>query len=293
VTDLRPAIPPALAELVMACLAKNPAGRPQTADAVLAALEAMATTSGSVAVTSPVATVRHMLRRRRNRVAALGVLALILVAAGWITLRPRTTVVLDPNRIAIAPFDVLGGPDLALWREGLVDVLSRSLDGAGPLRTVSPTLVIRRWSGRGDAQSAQALGRETGAARRLNGRAGADSRLTATVLDVGASLGDVDSATSRSDRSDRGFADGARPPGAGPDARHRAGPHRAARLAVAAGAQGVPAGRAVPASLRLGLVAGVSPTRHRTRQRVHARLEPRGDGGGVAAFSAGLTLAQV
>src|SRR3954469_25421030 len=208
VTDLRPAIPPALAELVMSCLAKNPADRPQTADVMLATLEAMATGSGSVAVTSPVTTVRHILRRPRNRLAALAALALIVIAVGWIVLRPRTSTVLDPNRIAIAPFDVLGGPDLALWREGLVDVLSRSLDGAGPLRTVSPTLVIRRWSGRGDAPSAQALGQETGARTVVYGtlvRAGADSvRLTATVLDVpGATvIGDIE-LREQADRIDR------------------------------------------------------------------------------------------
>src|SRR5206468_2626371 len=151
ITDHRPTLPPALANLVMACLAKNPADRPQRAEELMGALEAIATPSGSMAVPSPVATVRNVLRRPRNRVFAIAALALVLVAAGWITLRPRSTVVLDANRVAVAPFDVLGGSELALWREGLVDVLSRSLDGAGPLRTVSPTLVVRRWSGRADA----------------------------------------------------------------------------------------------------------------------------------------------
>ena len=41
---------------------------------------------------------------------------------------------LDASLVAVAPFDVLD-PALALWREGLVDLLSRNLDGAGPLRT--------------------------------------------------------------------------------------------------------------------------------------------------------------
>jgi serine/threonine protein kinase len=77
----------------------------------------------------------------------------------------------------------------------LLDVLSRSLDGAGPLRTVSPTLVVKRWSGRADAASARALARETGARTVVYGQlvgAGPDSvRLTASVLDArtGASLG--------------------------------------------------------------------------------------------------------
>src|SRR4051812_5668070 len=74
VTDLRPTIPPALADLVMACLAKNPADRPQGASELLQALEAMGTPSGSLTATSPVATVRHVLRRPRNRWLALGAL---------------------------------------------------------------------------------------------------------------------------------------------------------------------------------------------------------------------------
>ena len=44
-----------------------------------------------------------------------------------------------------------------------MDVLSRNLDGAGPLTTVSPSVVIRRWSGRADPSSATALGEATGA----------------------------------------------------------------------------------------------------------------------------------
>jgi serine/threonine-protein kinase len=199
ITDRRPTIPPALANLIMACLAKNPADRPHSADEMLQVLEIMGTPSESMAVTSPVATVRHVLRRPRNRWIALGLGSVLLVAAGWWSFDLSPAPVLDVNRVAVAPFDVLGGgPELALWREGLVDVLSRSLDGAGPLRSVSPTLVVRRWSGRADAASAQALGRETNAGTVVFGglvQAGADSvRLTATVLNVadGASLGEIE-----------------------------------------------------------------------------------------------------
>ncbi|HXM37490.1 MAG TPA: serine/threonine-protein kinase [Gemmatimonadales bacterium] len=209
ITDHRPTVPPALADLVMACLAKNPADRPQSAAEIHQTLEALATPSGSLAATSPGATVRHVLRRPRNRRVALGLLLGVVLAGGWLALRPRVGVALDANRIAIAPFDVLGGgAELALWREGLVDVLSRSLDGAGPLRTVSPTLIVRRWRGRADAASARALGRVTSAGTVVFGglvRAGADSvRLTATVLSVpdDAPLGEIE-LREASDRMDR------------------------------------------------------------------------------------------
>jgi serine/threonine-protein kinase len=209
ITDRRAAVPPALADLVMSCLAKNPADRPQSAAEMRQALESMATPSGSTPVSSTVATVRHVLRRPRSRRLAIGLVAVVVLVGGWFALRPRTTSSLDDNRIAIAPFDVLG-PGLDLWREGLVDVLTRSLDGAGPLRAVSPNVVVKRWgsSGRADAAAAQALGQGTGARTVVFGGligAGADSvRLTATVLDVQnqSVLGEIE-LRERTDRMDR------------------------------------------------------------------------------------------
>jgi serine/threonine-protein kinase len=91
--------------------------------------------------------------------------------------------------VAVAPFDVLA-PGLELWREGLVDILSRNLDGAGPLRTVAPSLVVRRWSGRVEPSTVIQLGQRLGARLAVFGRvvaAGRDSvRVTATLYDVGA-----------------------------------------------------------------------------------------------------------
>src|SRR5256712_2000401 len=124
--------------------------------------------------------------KQARRTIGITVLALAAGAAALL-LRPRAPVALDPDLLAIAPFEVLA-PNLELWHEGLVDVLSRNLDGAGPLRTVSPTVVVRRWSGRGDPSSAADFGRRTGARDVVFGSivaAGQDSvRLTATIYDV-------------------------------------------------------------------------------------------------------------
>jgi hypothetical protein len=49
---------------------------------------------------------------------------------------------LDERRVAIAPFDVLGVD--TIWRSGMVDMLSRNFDGAGPLRAAPPSVVLGR-----------------------------------------------------------------------------------------------------------------------------------------------------
>ena len=69
-----------------------------------------------------------------------------------------------------------------------MDVLSRNLDGAGPLRTVSPAVVARRWRGRPDRESVVDLGRSTGARTAVYGallRSGSDSvRARTWLVDV-------------------------------------------------------------------------------------------------------------
>jgi serine/threonine-protein kinase len=187
----RPSIQPALASLIMRCLEKRPADRWQTAAELLDAIETLGAPMEQPAppsATQPVATPPPRGRRRPVALAlALGA-ALVIAGAVWsVARRSGDAGVLDPDLVAIAPFDV---PDarLSLWREGLVDLLSRNLDGAGPLRSVPPTTVIRRWSGRADRLSASQLGRRTSARLVVFGNligAGADSvRLTATALDA-------------------------------------------------------------------------------------------------------------
>ena len=114
-------------------------------------------------------------------------LAAVLLALG-IRSRAGANAELDSSLIAVAPFDVLDSK-LGLWREGMVDLLSRNLDGAGPLRTVSPTVVVRRWQRTGGSRSR----RRTWVGRPAPGLAlygsllasGRDSaRMRATLLDV-------------------------------------------------------------------------------------------------------------
>jgi tetratricopeptide (TPR) repeat protein len=183
--DVRPDTPAEVEQAIMRALSKNPTARLRSAAEFREALGAP----------YGLATAR---RRLTPAWLAAGVVAVAAVAgAASLIARSRSRPVLDPNLVAVAPFDVLDAK-LELWHEGLVDVLSRNLDGAGPLRTVSPTVVIRRWSGRADPASAAELGHRTGARLAVFGSlvgVGSDSvRLAATLLDVAASrsFGDIE-----------------------------------------------------------------------------------------------------
>jgi eukaryotic-like serine/threonine-protein kinase len=123
-------------------------------------------------------------RRWALSLAVTGTVAIAVAAtAVWNSGR---TPALDADLVAVAPFDVTA-PSLALWREGLVDVMSRSLDGAGAMRSVPASVVVHRWKGRADARSARALGEATGARLVLFGgllAAGDSVRATASLLDT-------------------------------------------------------------------------------------------------------------
>ena len=171
-TDLRAEIPRPLSDLVEKALAPEPETR---LGSVLALREGL-----RAALVGP-----HIPLPRRR----LGVLALLVgvIAAAILLWRGGTRPALEDARVAVAPFDVMQG-GLSLWREGFVDVLSANLDGAGPLRAVPPSVVMRSWRGRSDVASAIGLGKLTGARFVVLGRmfeTGRDSvRVAAWLVDV-------------------------------------------------------------------------------------------------------------
>jgi len=84
ITQHRDSVPPALAALIMRCLAKHPADRPQTADDLLGQLEAMATPTGATLADQPVissGTADAIRRAHPVRVATLFALAAVGVLA--------------------------------------------------------------------------------------------------------------------------------------------------------------------------------------------------------------------
>ena len=157
---LRPEVPRGLAQAVEKALCVKPEERFQTAVEFRDALE------------GPGTRVRHLtlpptprVSRKTGIIAAGGV---VLAAAAWGFVLYRNAKLeraLAPEvvLVAIAPF-ATRDRDLELWREGMVDVMYRNLDGAGPLQGVPPTIAIRSWgAGRPDSISAREFGERTDA----------------------------------------------------------------------------------------------------------------------------------
>jgi serine/threonine-protein kinase len=178
-------LPESVDDVVAKALARSPADRFDHASQFAQALQAAVGAQPTVPK-EPAWAARYPVFTRRILLAVVGTFVAVAVVLG-LYLRRTPEVTLDRNLLAIAPFDVLD-PSLQLWREGLGDILSRSLDAAGPLRTVSPSVALRRWEGRADRASAEALGRRTGAGLVVFGTVvpkGRDSvTLRAGVLDA-------------------------------------------------------------------------------------------------------------
>jgi serine/threonine-protein kinase len=187
-------IPPALERVLLTALAKDPAERFQSSGEFAAALEDPARVGRRKPTWG-----RSGFQRSAIAVAG-GVMLAVAGWAAWSGLGPGAST--DPYLEAVAPFDTVG-PGLGLWREGPVDMLSQSLNGAGPLRVVPPTVVLRSWSGRADVSSARALSKETGAGivvvGRVVGTGSTSVRLEVSVVDgaSGTTIGDLDFRGSR------------------------------------------------------------------------------------------------
>ncbi|MGI9077614.1 MAG: hypothetical protein ACR2G6_09835, partial [Gemmatimonadaceae bacterium] len=204
---LRPDVPTDLSESIMKALAKDPEDRFRWATEFHDAIEAStptrasrgvtprsSTPSAGVATPAPAAVPANVLSNPKLKLwrwaAAATAVIVVAAASGWFVRARIVGPASTPNRLAIAPFATTDADLREVWREGLVDVLSRNLDGMGPLHTVSPTIVLRRWpkDARADTAGARELGRSTGAQYVVYGNldaTGTDSvRLKVHVFDL-------------------------------------------------------------------------------------------------------------
>jgi len=202
---LRPDTPVWLADLLMKCLERDPARRPQSARAVSEELVADRARPGG-----PPTALQRVLRRlrpMRRRVGPVSgrrwivatIAAAVLLAAGlWRASAPGAGGG-DPNLVAVLPFRVSGSVSaLGELREGVVDLMALYLTGEqGGLRAVEPATLFRawgEWSGErseGDDppdRDAIALARSLGAGWVLRGSligTGGDVLLRASLTPVG------------------------------------------------------------------------------------------------------------
>jgi TolB-like protein len=142
VTAHRPAVPTALASLVMRCLEKRPADRWQSAEELVTGLEELQTTS---AVTEP-ADVAARGSRARSRRVALGAMAIVVLAAVAALvaslLRARATPVKE--RIAVLPLENrTGDPGRNQLGALAADWITRGLVDARLTEVVPSTLAMQ------------------------------------------------------------------------------------------------------------------------------------------------------
>jgi eukaryotic-like serine/threonine-protein kinase len=171
----RPSIPEAVDAAIGRALAVVPADRYATAAQFAQALDQAVTTSsgGLQAATVPVtpaaaapATPAPRPARRRLGVALAAVGLLAAAAVGWWILRPKPVAAASANHLAVLPFAVHGGGRLDFLAQGMVDLLSRNLDGAGDIRSVNGATVLAAAHADGgvaDMEEGRRLARRLGA----------------------------------------------------------------------------------------------------------------------------------
>ena len=147
VTQSRAAVPPALGALVMRCLEKHAADRPQTAAEVLEALEAMATPSGGATPTATVPVSSAPAKPVRRRLV-LGTVVVVLLVAGigaitWTRSR-GTTAGTDARRpmLVVLPFRNLGATADQYFTDGVTEEVTTRLSqisGIGVIGRASAT----------------------------------------------------------------------------------------------------------------------------------------------------------
>ncbi len=137
---VRPEIGQELADVVMRCLAKEPADRWATADEIVHRLETLTTPdTGTQAI-------RGVSRKpRRLGIAALATMAIVaIIGFGVFGRRAGPDTAVSSTSVVVFPFTVQGSPDVQYLGEGMVNLLATGMDGAGDLRTVDPRAVMAR-----------------------------------------------------------------------------------------------------------------------------------------------------
>ncbi len=184
VTKYRASIPPALATLVMRCLEKRPADRPQKLDELIPQLEAALTPGGG---STPAAGVpsASLVSSRGRRIGLVAVAVIALVVLGGVLLGPRPLGTgSPPTSAAVLPFsDLSPGHDQAYFSDGLAEELTTTLARIPGLRVAARSSAFRFR----DSADVREVGRQLGVGAVLAGsvrRSGNRLRVSAQLVDA-------------------------------------------------------------------------------------------------------------
>jgi serine/threonine-protein kinase len=176
ITDVRPNLPPALAALVMRCLQKRPADRPQSAGEILQSLDEITTPSAGTAPTTalPASTTPQAppppsrpAGGRRNVAAIAIVVATVVLMLGtagvaiWKARSPTPPAATDERgqRIAVLPFENLGDSADAYFADGITDAVRGKLTALPSLEVIARASSVQyRGTSKPPAEIARELG---------------------------------------------------------------------------------------------------------------------------------------
>jgi serine/threonine-protein kinase len=192
-TGIRDEIPKHLERAVRKALGRVPADRFSTAEQFVTAISEPILSDSAASRLAPSATPEsghgagapagHSFSRRSRVIA--GIVAVAVIAAVVWGL-PRTGlwpgVDAAHNRFAVLPFSVRGSGQFAYLGEGIVDLLSRNLDGVDDLQAVDPGTVLSALAKSGVKAAGASKGRDV--VRRI----GAGTYITGSVVGTGTTL---------------------------------------------------------------------------------------------------------
>ncbi|HEU4722149.1 MAG TPA: protein kinase [Gemmatimonadaceae bacterium] len=196
VCSIRPDVPQVLADLVMRCVERDPADRPQTAHEILTALDDPAMVSGAFGSATGV---RARWRRTHRWWIVAAILLVVAGLGAAFTVRSRRSVDVraasagvaaapaapSVARVVVLPLVSIGGDSAnAYLAEGITNELASALSRVPGVQVVSPSRAAALLTA---GRSPSDVGRELGVTRQLEGtvqREGTRLRVTARLVDV-------------------------------------------------------------------------------------------------------------